>query len=278
MSAHAQITVNNGDLLLGFQDATNSITFDMGSIEAGMGTTTTAGTALINDLGTGNTVDLGFNVNTALSYTGSTGAKGYGTTWATSGNVSWGVAAYDGANFFTGMTESNPSSTIAGAPAVANSTLISIGDATAAGNSLGTLIAAMGTSPGTAQLKAGGSTVLAIKYLNTSNSSFSHIDPNTSASAFGGTFTPSAGLNVNTTTDVTGSSGLLNGKTYSVLDLYEYTNSGSTVTATLLGNLELTTGGELFFTAIPEPSTYTMILGVFALGFVMLRRRHQVTA
>jgi hypothetical protein len=39
-----------------------------------------------------------------------------------------------------------------------------------------------------------------------------------------------------------------------------------------LGTLTLSSSG-LTFTAIPEPSTYAMILGVFALGFVMLRRR-----
>jgi hypothetical protein len=46
-----------------------------------------------------------------------------------------------------------------------------------------------------------------------------------------------------------------------------------------LGTFTLNTStGILTFTAIPEPSTYAMILGVFALGFVMLRRRQQVTA
>jgi len=39
-----------------------------------------------------------------------------------------------------------------------------------------------------------------------------------------------------------------------------------------LGTLTLSSSG-LTFTAIPEPSTYALILGVFALGFVMLRRR-----
>jgi len=38
------------------------------------------------------------------------------------------------------------------------------------------------------------------------------------------------------------------------------------------------TSGMLTFTAIPEPSTYAIILGVAALGFVMLRRRQQVLA
>ena len=43
-----------------------------------------------------------------------------------------------------------------------------------------------------------------------------------------------------------------------------------------LGTLTLSSSG-MTFTAIPEPSTYAMILGVFALGFVMLRRRAQAT-
>ncbi len=45
-----------------------------------------------------------------------------------------------------------------------------------------------------------------------------------------------------------------------------------------LGTFTLNSSGVLTFTAIPEPSTYAMILGVFALGFVMLRRRAQVLA
>jgi len=74
--------------------------------------------------------------------------------------------------------------------------------------------------------------------------------------------------------------GLLNGLKYSALDLYGYANSGASVNTTFLGTLALTQGGELFFTAaaIPEPSTYGMILGAAALGFVMIRRRKQVLA
>jgi hypothetical protein len=58
------------------------------------------------------------------------------------------------------------------------------------------------------------------------------------------------------------------------------TTMQSDLLPTLLGTFTLSSTGELSFTAtaIPEPSTYAMILGVAALGFVMLRRRQQVTA
>jgi hypothetical protein len=274
------IAVTNSQLVLGFQDGSNSITFDVGSV------------APILDALNGVTTDLGFNVNSALSYTsgGSTtlgNATGYGSTWASSGSVVWGVAAKDTAaatpyQFVTGFVDSSLSTTLGVGPAVANSTPIAIGDAGAPGSSMGTLINAMGTAPKTALLTAGSPTnILAVKYINSSGNSWNHIDPNSAAAAFGG-MVPSAQMNTNTTATVTGTAGLLNGLSYSALDLYGYENNGASVDTTFLGTLELTTGGELFFTsavsAIPEPSTYAMILGVAALGFVMIRRRQQVAA
>jgi hypothetical protein len=65
---------------------------------------------------------------------------------------------------------------------------------------------------------------------------------------------------------------------YSALDLYQATGAAGSVSEQFLGTLALTTGGEVFFTAVPEPSTYAMILGAAALGFVMMRRRKQVLA
>jgi hypothetical protein len=67
--------------------------------------------------------------------------------------------------------------------------------------------------------------------------------------------------------------GLANGKT----DLYTAASDGSTATYNFLGTFALGTDGSLSyttaFTAIPEPSTYAMILGALTIGFVALRRR-----
>jgi hypothetical protein len=62
-----------------------------------------------------------------------------------------------------------------------------------------------------------------------------------------------------------------------VADLYKMI--GGSGNGTLLGTFSLDSAGILSFTTpIPEPSTYAMILGVAALGFVMLRRRQQSLA
>jgi hypothetical protein len=272
-SMHAAgITINSGDLVLGFQDATNSIQFDLGNVS-------TLNLTALN----GATTDLGYNVNTALSYAGGDGrATGYGATWASTSGISWTVAGADASNFYAGMAQTSPSSTIASGAAIPNSTLVMAGDTTAAQSAIATMTTTMHTEPASVQLKAGGSTILAAKYLNTDPASINIIDPAGTTGVAFGAFQNASLMNTSVTSTTTGTAGLLNGKTYSAIDLYSFTGPSGNVTDTFLGTLELTTGGEVYFTsalsAIPEPSTYAMILGVFALGFVMLRRRHQVTA
>jgi len=264
VSAHAAgITIGTGDIILGFQDSTNSIQFDMGNVSA------------LNALN-GVTTDLGFNVNTALSYSG-TGTTGYGSGWASS-SVVWDVAGKDAANFYTGMAQTAPLSTLGSGPAVANSTLAVFGDTTTAQSSISPMMAAMANEPTSVQLKAGGSTVLAAKYLNSNTASMNKINPNTAAGAFG-TIQNSTLLNTAVTATATGTAGLLAGKTYSALDLYQFTGAAGHVTNQFLGTLELSNTGEVYFTsamaAIPEPTTYAAILGLATLGFAALRRRKQ---
>ena len=120
-SAHAAgIPYSSGDLILGFQDSANSIQFDLGNGNVDSAAAGTIGSVL----GTGQTIDLDFNVNTALGYTGS-GNTGYGSGWATNGGISWTVAGKDAANFYTGMAETAPLSTLASGPATPNSSLVS---------------------------------------------------------------------------------------------------------------------------------------------------------
>jgi hypothetical protein len=50
-------------------------------------------------------------------------------------------------------------------------------------------------------------------------------------------------------------------------------NEGPFTGAYDIGTFSLSSGGELTFTAVPEPSTYAAILGALTLGVVALRRR-----
>lgn len=68
------------------------------------------------------------------------------------------------------------------------------------------------------------------------------------------------------------------GSVGSNLDLYQNSPIGSgTAPSSLLGYFALSSTGDLSFnvTPVPEPSTYAAILGLAALGFVMIRRRQQ---
>jgi len=62
------------------------------------------------------------------------------------------------------------------------------------------------------------------------------------------------------------------------LDLYTLATTSAGAAAVDLGTFSLDSSGNLTFTAIPEPSMYAAILGAITVGFVMLRRRNQVTS
>jgi len=254
----------DGDLILGFQDSTKSVEFKFGTpnLTAYDGSTSLLG-----------------NVNTALSWTGA-GGTGYGSSWSSNSGIVWGVAVNSGSTFTTGMrqTADTPLATLSGGAATVNSTLNPAGDTTAAQFSLGSLLTGMNTIPSGGQLKAGGTSILAATYVNTSNSSWAKVDLNTAGVAFG-TFGNGTLLNSAVTATTTGTAGVLSGKTYSALDLYQFSGPAGSVTNTFLGTLALTTGGDVYFTsalaAIPEPSTYAALLGIATLGFAAIRRRKQ---
>jgi hypothetical protein len=56
-------------------------------------------------------------------------------------------------------------------------------------------------------------------------------------------------------------------------DLYVIASDGNSGTAEFEGTFNLTADGNLTYTAIPEPSTYAIILGALTIGSVALRRR-----
>ncbi len=265
--AHAAgLNIQSGDLILGFQDSSNSIEFNMANI-APVLNAMDGSTHLIT------------NVNTALSTT--TGVAGYGASWASNSGITWGVAGKDVANFYTGFRQINdtPLSDLSGGAASANGQFVNAGDTTAAQSNISTLISGANTVPVGGQIKAGGSTLLAAKYANTSGSAWAKFDVNTAGLAFN-TFQNGTLLQSNVTATTVGTAGVLSGLTYSALDLYGFTGPAPSPIATFLGTLALTTAGDLYFTAataaIPEPSVYAALLGAATLGFVAIRRRRQV--
>jgi hypothetical protein len=276
-TAHAAgITIGANDLVLGFQDASNSIQIDL--------TNTLSATTVQN----GATVDLGsFNINTALSSPGNggtTGAAGYGSTWASTAGISWTVFGKDTNNFYAAMGQSAPSSTLGSGPATANSTLAVGANTASAQSSVSTMYSTMVTEPNSVQIRNGlaaGNPILGAKYTNASTASVNSIDKAGVGSGVAfGTFQNPSLLNTTVTTTTTGTTGLLAGKVYSAVDLYQFSGTGPTFTSNFLGTLALTNTGELFFTAaqaaaIPEPSTYAALLGVVTLGVVAIRRRRQ---
>lgn len=270
------ITIGPNDLVLGFQNASNSIQLDLTNVLPTV-------TAL-----NGTTTDLGaFNINTAMNSVGNggtTGASGFGSAWASTAAISWTTFGRDANSFYGAMGQATPSSTLGSGAATANSTLAVGTDTPTAQGSINPMYSAMPTEPNSVQIRNGlaaGNPVLAANYLNGNTASLNTIDKAGSASgtAFG-TFQNPSLMNTTVTTTATGTAGLLAGKVYSAVDLYQFSGAVGAFTSKFLGTLALTNTGELFFTAaqaaaIPEPSTYAALLGVVTLGVVAIRRRRQ---
>jgi hypothetical protein len=273
-SAHASLGYVPGDLILGFQNGSKSVEFSIG----GSGTTDLP----ILTADNGVTTDFG-NISAGLSSTGS--VSGFGSTWNTDGTVSWGVAVVPvagGSLFITGMQQTGnaPLNTLSLGAAVQNSTPVIPSDASIAAGSLNSLtgVSGMNSVAPSTKIMVGGVQVAATE-ANTSAAAWNKVNPNLATQGAFGAYLNSSLLNTQTVATTLGTAGVLSGLNYSALDLYEASGVSGAVQNQFLGTLALTTGGEVFFTsAIPEPSTYAMILGAAALGFVMLRRRQQVLA
>jgi hypothetical protein len=68
--------------------------------------------------------------------------------------------------------------------------------------------------------------------------------------------------------------GNLGGPDFSASDLYALqANVDTSLPSQFLGTLAVYQNGEITFTVIPEPSTYAVIFGTLAIGYVAFRRR-----
>jgi len=268
------ITATQGDLLVGFKTAasTQNLVIDLGSVS----TYWTTGTEL----------NLG-NFSAALdTYYGGTSGS-----WATTTGtnvLNWGVADTAGANPFNGEPAktawvSKAWGTTAGTLGVKNSTAYS-----------GVLDSILGT----------GASNIGKAYTGANSGSMTQVTGHPNAGTIAVTDANSWNAAATTGSVAFGISNLTQagsvfynqasrtnlGGMASVVDLYALEGGGSPGPAgKFFGTLALFTGdytdsfgtyhaGDLVFTPIPEPSTFGMILGAAALGFVMIRRRRQALA
>jgi hypothetical protein len=239
-ATHAQstITVSTDDLILGFKE-----TGATNNLEVDLGSVT-------NFL-SGGTYATG--TETTLSQLSATDLTAQFGTWAGTNQVTFAVAGADGTNNTIWATDKSTTALKQGT---------SQGTAT---NAILTVYSGLNNATSTAN----SATAAAI----TATGAQSWSKMITTANNFSWSSLNNMATN---TTALTGT----DGSTSVSLYLYQLTE-GSTSAGTLLGTFKLYDNGILSFTslsAIPEPSTYAMILGVAALGFVMIRRRQQVLA
>jgi hypothetical protein len=231
----AQAQASNSDLILGFKQSTG--TGNATSLEIDLGNTFATTTAVA-----AGTYDLG-NISSLISST-------YGSSWATSSTLTYGVVGntidlISGNNTDWATSKwSNQTGTLG----VQNSaTFGTVGDS-----------ALSGTASKVQKVYASSFAVDGSGFSNavvtaTAQSGWKTNDPFNFTTAKLDTVVSSNGT-----------------------DLYVIASDGSSGTANFLGTFNLSSAGELTFTtgaAIPEPSTYAMILGALTIGFVALRRR-----
>jgi len=257
LSGAAFAAETSSDLILGFRafqgtGSGNNLQIDLGSADSIVAAANSAGgTATLGNLVTGATF-------------GNTGANTidtiYGSSWNTRSDVLWAVV---------GSTTSG-------------SDPLGYAKSTLWGSSIANGSASSPWTPNTASSQNAGTSKIGVLYANMTGTFQNKLTSVTGAwskqelpgsgSLGFGWFNPYT-TQLENTTNITGS--------YVSSDLYSIspTDTGTGL-ATLLGTIDITGTGAVTFTLapIPEPSTYAMILGVFALGFVMLRRRQQVTA
>jgi hypothetical protein len=256
----APVTAAVGDLILGFSASTGStgaatnLEVDLGNVgsffQADQGGTLVAGQV----------VDLSSKL--ALTDLSST----YGT-WQSNAGLTWGVAAASAKSPSSTIVDGTAYKSTIWAATQKSSPLTVLGLASAQAAPVGNI---NGIATGTGGLNgatAAGTSVSALM-----------------AASGGASWSTLAVTGGNTYNGLPLTTLIGTNATVSQLDLYQLVPNTSGTPGKLLGTFSLFGDGStqyLTFTsvsAIPEPSTYAMILGVAALGFVMLRRRQQSLA
>jgi len=241
-SANAVLTYTAGDVLLGFRTSTKDLVIDLGSYTNFTPSNTNVLVAhLASDLVA---LDASWTTNTALSW----GAIGYANPGASNGLI------------FVSKGETTPGTPVTGWTQTTKS------NTTAIYNNISSYTNTGFTS-------------------QTSNTTVANGLITTPSS------TTSQDWNNYVTGSITGYSGISFGKfsstieanatggsviTSTALDLFKMTANGSGA-APLQGTFTLTSGGDVYFNAVPEPSTYAMI-GFGGLGLLGMLRRRSIKA
>ena len=235
----AHAQLDAGDLILGFRSTAAS-----SDVEIGLGNVNSLTTGLIG------------NFNASLTSV-------FGSSWATTGGISWGAAGTDNVNTIDYVTAKW--NTAAGTLGVQNSTPFAAASSSALGLASSAIVVAGQGFTGPNAVAAADANAITIAKSNAQ----SWTSQETAGSAAFGSSAFAQSTFSNTTNRSNASVGA------SASDLYEYTANNAGV---FLGTFSLKSNGDLYFTAIPEPSTYAAILGVATLGIAMIRRRKQAVA
>jgi hypothetical protein len=256
-AAHAQVV---GDLIVGFQQASNTTNYEID----------------LGSLGNYQGLAAGSVVNLSADLSGADLTSIFGASALTGGTVTWGAVATNG------------STTLPTVTGPAKSTWVSQFDSVQTGVTNlnnAALPASVYKDTTGAGLNTRELDIQAVEIGLTGTNGFTQ-SANTSnltgslPAASPGSWTKevaSSGFPV--TPSIDGATALsLGAGQYSIIDLYQYISGTSSTSGTYLGSLELGSNDSLYFTtatAIPEPSTYAAILGAACMAFVAIRRRKQ---
>ena len=256
VSSQAAVTV--GDVLVGFT-ATGGVGADQ-NVVVDLSQYLSTSSTYVNNSSI-------VNLSSVLSST-------FGNDWATRSDLKFGAAAATGNSLSTPRVILSSAELTAGVQSLQRAPL-----------SKGTL------GSGALKIETQPTTYSALTAVSSNSFSAVYVAPTSIVNSWNANKDFTAGLSfayfspyIDTTANLTqgGIASQLDGTSYAVLDLYKYVGTATTATnvASLIGGLGLNASGNLAFNtdiaqfaAIPEPSTYAMILGALTLGVVGLRRR-----
>jgi hypothetical protein len=243
LSVHAQVASGMNDLVLGFKSTseTTNLMINLGSF------------AQFDSAGGTEAKSWSLDISSLLT-------TAYGSDWNTQAGLNWGIAGTQGAQ------DAEKTSYVSSQWAATEGTL-GVKNSTAWGaiNSMGSGNAAanIGKAYNGMTLASAAATIASNAVIIETSNANSWSSATTSTGAAFSIYNPQTRFQNQTTN-------LAAGETFSASDLYKMDYG---VAGQFEGTFSLDQNGTLSFTAIPEPSTYAMILGAFTLGFIAIRRR-----